>query len=37
MSTLLAHIAIGDGKIKRSSLEVLSHLRKQAEGKDHNV
>lgn len=37
MSTLLAHIAIGDGKIKRSSLEVLSHLRKQAEDHGHNV
>lgn len=37
MSTLLTHIAISDGKIKRSSLEVLSHLRKQAEEHGHTV
>jgi len=37
MSTLLTHIAISDGKIKRSSLEVLSHLRQQAEANDHTV
>lgn len=36
MSTLLAHIAISDGKIKRSSLEVLSHLRQQAEANGHS-
>jgi len=37
MSTLLTHIAISDGKIKRSSLEVLSHLREQAEDHGHTV
>lgn len=37
MSTLLAHIAISDGKIKRSSLEVLSHLRQQAEANGHST
>ena len=37
MSTLLTHIAVSDGKIKRSSLEVLSHLRKQAEANGHTV
>lgn len=37
MSTLLTHIAISDGKIKRSSLEVLSHLRKQAEANGHTT
>ncbi|HKK46605.1 MAG TPA: electron transfer flavoprotein subunit alpha/FixB family protein [Balneolaceae bacterium] len=37
MSTLLTHIAISDGKIKRSSLEVLSHLRKQAQEHGHTV
>ncbi|SMO91074.1 electron transfer flavoprotein subunit alpha/FixB family protein [Fodinibius sediminis] len=37
MSTLLTHIAISDGKIKRSSLEVLSHLRRQAEQHGHQV
>lgn len=35
MSTLLTHIAISDGKIKRASLEVLSHLRKLAEENGH--
>lgn len=37
MSTLLAHIAISDGKVKRSSLEVLSHLRQQADAHGHSV
>lgn len=37
MSTLLTHIAISGGKIKRSSLEVLSHLRQQAESQGHVV
>lgn len=37
MSTLLTHIAISDGKIKRASLEVLSHLRKQAEEHGHDI
>lgn len=37
MSTLLTHIAISDGKIKRASLEVLSHLRKQAETHGHSA
>lgn len=31
MSTILAHIAITDGKIKRSSLEVLSHCKSLAD------
>ncbi|HLR31036.1 MAG TPA: electron transfer flavoprotein subunit alpha/FixB family protein [Fodinibius sp.] len=37
MSTLLAHIAVSDGKIKRSSLEVLSHLNQQAKENGHTV
>jgi len=37
MSTLLTHIAISDGKIKRASLEVLSHLRSQAEEHGHTA
>lgn len=37
MSTLLTHIAISDGKIKRSSLEVLSHMRKQAKANGHDT
>lgn len=37
MSTLLTHIAISEGKIKRTSLEVLTHLRKQGEEYGHNV
>lgn len=37
MSTLLTHIAISDGKIKRSSLEVLSHCKKLAEQNGHTV
>lgn len=37
MSTLLTHIAISDGKIKRSSLEVLSHIREQAEANGHTA
>src|SRR5699024_4846832 len=37
MSTLLTYIAISDGKVKRSSLEVLSHLRAQAEKHNHTA
>ncbi|MEQ8523459.1 electron transfer flavoprotein subunit alpha/FixB family protein [Gracilimonas sp.] len=37
MSTILTHIAISDGKIKRSSLEVLSHCKKIAESGGHSV
>jgi electron transfer flavoprotein alpha subunit len=37
MSTILTHIAISDGKIKRSSLEVLSHCNKLAESGSHSV
>ncbi len=37
MSTLLAYISISDGKIKRSSLEVLSHLKQQAESGGHQT
>lgn len=37
MSSLLTNIAISDGKIKRSSLEVLSHVRKQAEKHGHTA
>ncbi|WP_421775312.1 electron transfer flavoprotein subunit alpha/FixB family protein [Gracilimonas sp.] len=37
MSTILTHIAISDGKIKRSSLEVLSHCKKLAESGGHSV
>jgi len=37
MSTLLAHIAISEGGIKRSSLEVLSHLKQQADEHGHQV
>src|SRR5699024_5607249 len=37
MSTLLAHIAVSDGKIKRSSLEVLSHLNQQADKHGHSL
>jgi len=37
MSTLLTHIAVSDGKIKRSSLEVLSHVRKQAEANGYSA
>jgi electron transfer flavoprotein alpha subunit len=37
MSTILTHIAISDGKIKRSSLEVLSHCRSLAEAGGHSV
>lgn len=37
MSSLLTNIAISDGKIKRSSLEVLSHVRKQADKKGHSA
>lgn len=31
MSSILTYVAIADGKIKRSSLEVLSHCKQQAE------
>lgn len=37
MSTILTHIAIADGKIKRSSLEVLSHCKKLADQNGHTV
>lgn len=37
MSSILTHIAISDGKIKRSSLEVLSHCRKLGEEYGHEV
>ncbi|GAA5521456.1 electron transfer flavoprotein subunit alpha/FixB family protein [Aliifodinibius salicampi] len=37
MSTLLTHIVISDGKIKRSSLEVLSHVRQLAESHGHQA
>lgn len=37
MSTILTHIAISEGKIKRSSLEVLSHCKKLAESGGHSV
>ncbi|SHE96702.1 electron transfer flavoprotein alpha subunit apoprotein [Fodinibius roseus] len=37
MSTLLTHIAISDGTIKRSSLEVLSYLRQQADTHGHDA
>jgi electron transfer flavoprotein alpha subunit len=37
MSSLLTYIAISEGKIKRSSLEVLSHVRKQAEEHGHTA
>lgn len=37
MSTILAHIAITDGKIKRSSLEVLSHCKSLADTAGHSV
>lgn len=37
MSTLLTHIAIADGKIKRSSLEVLSHMNSLAASGGHSV
>jgi electron transfer flavoprotein alpha subunit len=35
MSTILTHIAIGDEKVKRSSLEVLSHSTQLAEENSH--
>lgn len=35
MSTLLTHIAISDGKIKRSSLEVLSRCKELADKNGH--
>ncbi|MEX0722383.1 MAG: electron transfer flavoprotein subunit alpha/FixB family protein [Gracilimonas sp.] len=37
MSTILTHIAIADGKIKRSSLEVLSHCKQLADQNGHSV
>jgi electron transfer flavoprotein alpha subunit len=37
MSTILTHIAISDGKIKRSSLEVLSHCKTLADNGGHTV
>ena len=37
MSTILTHIAIADGKIKRSSLEVLSHCKNLADSAGHTV
>lgn len=37
MSTILAYLAISDGKVKRSSLEVLSHCREIAEKEGHNL
>ncbi len=37
MSTLLTHIAISDGKIKRSSLEVLSRMHELAEANGHST
>lgn len=37
MSTLLTHIAISDGKIKRSSLEVLSRCKELADAHGHNT
>ena len=37
MSTLLTHIAISDGKIKRSSLEVLSRCKELADQNGHNA
>ena len=35
MSTILTHIAISDGKVKRSSLEVLSHCTQLASSNSH--
>jgi len=37
MSTILTHIAITDGKIKRSSLEVLSRAKELADQGGHSV
>lgn len=37
MSTILTYIAIADGKIKRSSLEVLSHCKSLADAAGHSV
>tara|TARA_R110002096_G_scaffold432801_2_gene650245 strand:+ start:6444 stop:7418 length:975 start_codon:yes stop_codon:yes gene_type:complete len=37
MSTLLTYVAITDGKIKRSSLEVLSHCKQLADSAGHTV
>ena len=37
MSSILTHIAISDGKIKRSSLEVLSHCKQLADNNGHSA
>lgn len=37
MSTILSHIAITDGKIKRSSLEVLTRCKQLADKHGHNL
>ncbi|MFN2372819.1 MAG: electron transfer flavoprotein subunit alpha/FixB family protein [Cyclonatronaceae bacterium] len=37
MSLILTHIATSDGKIKRSSLEVLSHCREEAKKNGHTL
>jgi electron transfer flavoprotein alpha subunit len=37
MSIILTHIATIDGKIKRSSLEVLTHCREEAKKKGHTL
>src|SRR5699024_5858911 len=37
MSTLLAYISISDNKVKRSSLEVLSHLKEQGDANGHQT
>ena len=37
MGTIVTHIAISDGKIKRSALEVLSHCRSLADNAGHEV
>lgn len=37
MSTILSHIAISDGKIKRSSLEVLSRCKQLADEQNMNL
>src|SRR5690625_1093882 len=37
MGTLLTHVAVSGGTIKRSSLEVLSHMRQQAEAHGYDA
>lgn len=37
MSSLLTHIAISDGKVKRASLEVLSRCRQLADEHGHHA